>query len=268
MRPLLAILVLLTTLPCDGQVRRRALNRKPSTQSNPLSSASWWFIADNAIPVTGASNLSWWPAEGGSVFFATNTTAQVLTNNAAPNSHKATRSASGNDYLIYKGLAVTNILTSVTAATYMAVINWNGDTSGFHELLHYSQGGAASQPRLNVGSFLTSGLRVAGNSEDSGTSKVADIVVFPANIWFLLTVQVSYTNNYVSVWTNATQFINDTTWGVASQATPATSSIAAQSALNSSFGGLLAEQALWPYLLSGSDRSNVMTSLQTKYSLW
>lgn len=54
MRTLLAILVLLTTLPCDGQVRRRALGKKPSTTAplfDPNSIPNCVFACD-ALNVT------------------------------------------------------------------------------------------------------------------------------------------------------------------------------------------------------------------------
>lgn len=60
MRALLAILVLLTTLPCDGQVRRRVLGPKPSSGSDPYHQGTNQLTYTNNLVFWVMGNAGVW----------------------------------------------------------------------------------------------------------------------------------------------------------------------------------------------------------------
>lgn len=174
MRALLAILVLLTTLPCDGQVRRRVLGPKPSAGSwTPLQlpNLKMWLTASNISAADGTALDTWADksANGWDVYQPTAGAKRPLLTNAVASANgqkgvwfKKNIITANNPWMYRPGVQVNRPLTVHVIARGIAATDL--DYGGYWIDSTNAAGSVINYLRWRDGSYLITAGQIAGGT--------------------------------------------------------------------------------------------------------
>lgn len=199
MRALLAILILLTTLPCDGQVRRRALGRKPS--STPVDPSginglyAWWVSSDMTL-TQRAGNTNPWIDRIQSIYLQNSDLSRYASNGS-----------SGMSFAVATDLAyLTNAPLQAgtnSVVTFVFFATNHGDTVMTYLYGAYSQGDTPQGTNRGCFTWDNVDQKMYWGSRFKGAPAISSTIV--TNTWYDVTYQLSngvhyfFTNGTLSV---------------------------------------------------------------------
>lgn len=234
MRFLLAILVLLTTLPCDGQVRRRVLGPKPSSAFTPASlpNLAMWLKPESIPAIPDDSTFTNWIDSSPNSWWVSNiNVSPIVVSNGTINGYRSAAFKAGTGTGFNWGVSQTyvgdNMLSNVTSCSWFFVNRMWAIPTQRSALVYLRPGDGATFLRLEMGvltaqtNILLSTQRLDADATDNSTS-----VPWPVGRWVIMEAQCRWTNASCSISTNGIAAMTDASWGTSGN-TESTNSYAA-----------------------------------------